>query len=113
MLLGTILIITEVYLTFIYISAGHSFFSQADKVSIMGAFCYFVLMIITGGMIDIFEKNGRLRIVMIFVMILQLTILVFLAFNLVVAREHRPVHAKITLKKKFKTVLFDLSEDRL
>lgn len=110
MLVGTVLIIVEVYVTFIYITAGHSFFSEADKVSIFGSFCYFVLMIITGGMIEIFERYNRLKSVMVFVTLLQLGILIFLGYNLVVVQEHRPVHAKIVLKKKFKAVSFNLRE---
>lgn len=109
MLTGIVCILAEVYLTFIYVSAGHSFFSEADKVSIFGMFSYFVLTIIAGGMLGAFEKYGRLKIVMMFVTLLQLGILVFLAFNFVISQELRPIHAKIVLQKKFKNVDFSVN----
>ena len=99
-LLGVVSIIGEIYLIFMYISAGNDFFADADKVSILCIFSLGVMTIINGGIINNFEKHLRLKGVLIFVFMIQFAIVIGLGIYFYILKDLKPTHIKINLKKK-------------
>jgi hypothetical protein len=109
-LLGTISIFSEIYIIFLYVTAGHDFFNEADKISIISVFTLSVMTVIIGGIISNFEIHLRLKGVFLFVLIIQLLIMIGLGIYNYIFKDLKPTHIKINLKKKMVKPVVHYSE---
>jgi hypothetical protein len=107
LLLGTMAILGEIYVIFLYISSGNDFLVSSDKVSIIAVLVLSILTIIDGGIITTFEIHQRLRGVFLMVLGIQLLTVIGLGVYFYKFKDLKPIYIKINLVKKWKTPVLD------